>query len=53
MMEMMEMYGGLVLFLWIIGGSCVAAAFVAAKADRTVRSQPVEERRIASARLAA
>lgn len=32
---MMEMYGGLILFMWIVGGSCAVAAIVSAQADKT------------------
>jgi hypothetical protein len=35
---MMEMYGGLILFMWIIGGSCVVGAIVSAKANNTGRT---------------
>jgi hypothetical protein len=31
----MEVYGGLILFVWIIGGSCVVAAIVSAQASKT------------------
>lgn len=34
----MEMYGGLIMFMWIIGGSCVAAAIVSMTVDNTRRT---------------